>query len=62
MQINVGGVDRVLRIVVGGALVAWAISGGPLWAWIGLVPLGTGALGLCPLYSVMGFNTCALRK
>lgn len=62
MKINVGGIDRVLRIVAGLGLVAWAASGGPVWAWIGVVPLVTGSVGLCPLYSILGLNTCPLRK
>ena len=45
MKSNVGGIDRILRIVVGLGLVAWAVMGGPVWAWIGVVPVATGALG-----------------
>ena len=41
MKANVGGIDRILRIVVGLALIAWALLGGPIWAWIGVVPLAT---------------------
>lgn len=62
MKINVGGIDRILRIVAGLALVAWALMGGPAWAWIGLVPLGTGLLGFCPLYPLIGFSTCPMKK
>jgi hypothetical protein len=63
MNFNVGGIDRVLRIVVGLALVAWALlAGGPWWAWIGVVPLATGLIGTCPLYSVLGMNTCSVKK
>ena len=62
MKFNVGGIDRVLRIVVGLALVAWALMGGPLWAWIGVVPLGTGLAGFCPLYPLLGMNTCPAKK
>ncbi len=62
MKLNVGGIDRVLRILVGLALVAWAAMGGPVWAWIGVVPLGTGAVGFCPLYPVLGLNTCGDKK
>jgi len=58
MQANVGGIDRILRIVVGIALIAWAVTGGPVWAWIGVVPLATGLIKFCPLYSVIGTNTC----
>ncbi|MDR2000266.1 MAG: DUF2892 domain-containing protein [Zoogloeaceae bacterium] len=58
MKLNVGGIDRILRIVVGLALIAWAILGGPVWAWIGVVPLVTGFFRFCPLYSIIGLNTC----
>ncbi len=63
MKINVGGFDRVLRIVVGGVLVALAWKGTiGVWGWIGVVPLATGAIGLCPLYSVLGISSCPMRK
>lgn len=60
MKSNVGGIDRILRIVLGAALVLWAILGGPVWAWIGVVPLATGALKFCPLYPLLGMNTCPM--
>ena len=59
MQANVGGADKWLRIVVGLALIAWALMGGPVWAWIGVVPLATGLFNFCPLYRLLGVNTCA---
>ena len=62
MKINVGSIDRSLRIVVGLALVAWALFGGPVWAWIGVVPLATGLFRFCPLYSLLGVNTCPIKK
>ncbi len=62
MKLNVGGLDRAARVIAGLGLVVWAFMGGPVWAWVGLVPLATGALGLCPLYSVLGLNTCPLKK
>lgn len=62
MQNNVGVIDRTARIVVGVALVVWALAGGPLWAWIGVVPLLTGALGWCPAYSLFGLRTCPMKK
>jgi hypothetical protein len=62
MKLNVGGIDRILRIVVGLALVAWAVMGGPVWAWIGVVPLGTGLIGFCPLYPILGMSTCPAKK
>ncbi|MFN6960766.1 MAG: DUF2892 domain-containing protein [Rhodocyclaceae bacterium] len=62
MKQNVGGIDRVLRIVVGLALIAWALMGGPVWAWIGIVPLSTGLVGFCALYPLLGINTCPNKK
>ena len=62
MKSNVGGIDRILRIVVGIALIAWALTGGPVWAWIGVVPLATGAFGFCALYPLLGINTCPTKK
>lgn len=59
MKTNVGGIDRIARGVAGIGLVAWALTGGPVWAWIGVVPLATAALGWCPLYVPFGISTCA---
>lgn len=59
MQANVGGIDRIIRIVAGLALIAWAaLFEGPIWAWIGIVPLVTGAIGWCPAYLPFGLKTC----
>lgn len=63
MKVNEGSLDRILRVLAGLALIAWAaFFGGPVWAWIGLVPLATGAIGMCPLYSMLGINTCPVKK
>ena len=63
MKSNVGGIDKILRIVAGLALVAWVLlGGGPVWAWIGVVPLATGLIGWCPLYPLLGMNTCPTKK
>jgi hypothetical protein len=62
MKTNIGNADKVLRIVVGFALVTWAVTGGPTWAWLGLVALATGITGVCPAYSILGINTCASKK
>ncbi|GLT24077.1 MULTISPECIES: DUF2892 domain-containing protein [Zoogloea] len=62
MKTNVGGIDKVLRIGAGVALVAWAALGGPVWAWIGVVPLATGLTGFCPVYPLLGMNTCPMKK
>lgn len=63
MKINAGTLDRTLRIVAGLALIALAATGTVgLWGWIGVVPLLTGAIGNCPLYSLLGINTCGMRR
>ena len=63
MKPNVGGIDKILRIVVGLALIVWAAAlGGPVWAFIGIVPLATGLMGWCPFYPLIGLNTCPLKK
>lgn len=59
MKTNEGSVDRGLRVVAGLALIALAATGTVgAWGWIGVVPLLTGAVGFCPLYKVLGMNTC----
>ncbi len=59
MNKNVGGIDRILRIVVGIALIALAATGTVgLWGYIGVVPLVTGLIGWCPMYLPLGIKTC----
>lgn len=62
MKVNVGNIERVVRVAVGFGLVAWALTGGPVWAWIGIVPIVTGAIGNCPAYSIFGISTCSAKK
>ncbi|MDR7096004.1 YgaP family membrane protein [Hydrogenophaga laconesensis] len=63
MTKNVGGIDRILRIVIGLALIAAAATGAiGLWGYIGLLPLITGLIGWCPPYALLGFNTCSVKK
>jgi len=62
MKVNVGGVDRILRIAAGAALITWALLGGPLWAWIGVVALATGVMNFCPAYALLGINTCKTKQ
>ena len=62
MTQNVGGIDRILRIVVGLVLVGLAATGTVgWWGWLGLVPLATGAIGWCPPYALLGINTCKTK-
>lgn len=63
MKANVGGIDRILRIVAGLILIALAATGTVgLWGYIGVVPLLTGALRFCPLYPLLGISSCPLSK
>lgn len=62
MKTNEGTIDRVLRVLAGIVLIALAVTGSVgAWGWIGIVPLATGLLGWCPLYSVLGFSTCPMK-
>jgi hypothetical protein len=63
MTSNVGGIDRILRIILGLVLIGLAATGTVgWWGWLGVVPLLTGAIGWCPPYAILGFNTCAMKK
>ncbi|HRK77399.1 MAG TPA: DUF2892 domain-containing protein [Thiobacillus sp.] len=62
MTANVGNIDRIIRILAGIALIAWALMGGPVWAWIGVLPLATGLFRFCPAYSLLGINSCGLKQ
>lgn len=63
---NAGSVDRIVRVLVGAALLVafFATTGGP-WHWlllIGIVPLITGLLGSCPAYRLLGLSTCPMKR
>jgi len=58
---NVGSIDKILRIVIGAALILGALMGYGLWMWIGVIPLATALLGTCPLYTILGIRTCPLN-
>jgi hypothetical protein len=65
MKANVGGIDKVLRILVGALLLALVFMlESPLnwWGLVGVVPLFTGLLGYCPLYSLLGFSSCPMER
>lgn len=64
---NEGTLDRALRVVVGAALLVWFFmdQGTGFWHYaklIGIVPLLTGILGSCPAYTLLGINTCPMKK
>lgn len=57
------GIDRILRIAAGLALIALAATGTVgVWGWIGVVPLLTGPVGFCPVYPLLGFSTCPMER
>ncbi|WP_372838986.1 DUF2892 domain-containing protein [Phaeovulum sp.] len=63
---NVGTIDRVLRIVIGAGLILGYFlnpDGAYSWLyWLGLIPLATGLMKTCPLYSILGMSTCPMKK
>jgi hypothetical protein len=62
MKSNVGGIDKIARIILGAALIGVTIAGLlPAWGYIGIVPLVTGLFGWCPAYRLIGLNTCPMR-
>lgn len=63
MKLNIGGIDRILRIVIGLVLIGLTLNGTiGVWGWLGIVPLATGAIGWCPPYAIFGWSTCAMKK
>lgn len=63
MTKNVGGIDRIARIVVGVILIALVFVGPQSpWGWIGVIPLATALIGWCPAYTIFGIRTCPTAK
>jgi len=62
LKVNEGTLDRTLRVLAGVTLIALAYAKGWTWAYIGVVPVLTGAIGICPLYMLFGINTCGVKK
>ncbi len=59
---NVGTIDRILRIIVGIALLAWGVWAHNWWGALGLIPLLTALIGFCPLYAILHINTCPTKR
>ncbi len=60
---NMGTVDRALRVALGIGLLAIAFTGPQTpWGFLGIIPLLTAAIGSCPLYTMLGFSSCAVQK
>ncbi len=63
MKLNVGGLDRALRVAAGLVLIALAATGTVgVWGYLGVVLVATGAIGFCPAYPLLGLNTCSTKR
>ena len=59
MKVNVGNIDRIVRIFGGLALIGLAAAGSiGVWGYIGILPLATALVGSCPAYTLLGVDTC----
>jgi hypothetical protein len=65
MTVNIGSFDRIIRLVIGVALLYFALFAQPNgynWiGWVGIIPILTALIGNCPLYSILGLNTCRAK-
>jgi hypothetical protein len=60
---NVGGIDKIIRIVAGLVLIGLAVTGTVgMWGYLGIVPLATALIGWCPPYALLGINTCSVKQ
>ena len=63
MAANVGGIDKIVRIVAGAGLIGATVAGMlPVWGYIGIVLLATGLMGWCLVYMLFGMNICGTKK
>jgi len=62
VQANVGGADRIVRVVAGLGVLTWGVLNHSWWGALGLVFLGTAAIGWCPLYVPFGLSSCRVKK
>lgn len=62
MTVNEGALDRAMRILVGLAMIANVFAGlHTRLGWLGIIPLATGIVGMCPLYALFGVRTCPIK-
>jgi hypothetical protein len=60
---NEHSIERVIRVVAGlGVLSLTVVGPQSMWGLLGLIPLATGALGSCPLYTIFGISTCSMKQ
>jgi hypothetical protein len=57
MKQNMGGIDRIVRLIIGIALIAWGVMANNWWGAVGIIPLFTAATGWCPLYIPFGMSS-----
>ena len=62
MKCNVGTIDRVIRVVLGLAIIGVGYNFGSWWGAVGIVPLFTAAIGWCPVYVPFGISSCSVKK
>jgi hypothetical protein len=62
MQPNVGSVDRVVRIILGAAIIGWGFYAQSWWGLIGVPLLLSGLIGQCFLYKLLGVSTCRVKS
>lgn len=61
MKTNESSTDRVIRVFLGVAIAMFFVYHNSPWALVGLIPFITGIVGICPLYSILGINTCKVK-
>lgn len=62
MLCNIGKIDRIVRVIVGVALIGWAIMSGNVFGYAGIILVLTAGIGLCPLYMLLGIDTGCTSK
>lgn len=62
MKVNMGTIDKVVRLIAGLAIIGWGIATNNWLGAIGIIPLATALVGFCPAYSLLGINTCGSKK
>jgi len=63
MNPNVGTIDKVIRVIIGTALISLVFVGPQTpWGWIGVIPIATAMVSFCPLYAILGIKTCKVAR
>lgn len=63
MTCNIGMIDRIIRVIVGLAILSLAFVGPQsAWGYLGIIPIATALIGWCPPYALLGISTCAKKQ